>query len=298
MIRLEGVTKRFGPIEALAPLDLEIRNGEWLGVLGQNGSGKTSLLRILVGLSRPSSGRILFDGREPDTEDWRRVHRMLGFMPERVSLFEHLTGEKTLRYFARLKGVSQNEDEVERLLAQVGLTDAANRRLGGYSKGMLQRLNFAQALLGNPRVMVVDEPIEGLDATGVQEFFDILKGVEGRTVIMSSHRVGMMSRYMDRVCVLHEGRVTALGTERELHRTLDLPVRIIVRPSVESNGTLAAAIAQLDIASVASRNGTLIVSVPQRDKIRFLAGLQPLESAIDDVRIEEPSLEEVLREAH
>jgi|TARA_B100001964_G_scaffold167309_1_gene183764 Cu-processing system ATP-binding protein len=296
VIQLEGVAKRFGEIEALAALDLEIRDGEWLGVLGRNGSGKTSLLRILVGLSQPSSGKILFDGQEPDTEAWRRVHRTLGFMPERVSFFEHLTGEKTLRYFARLKGVAQHE--VAPLLAQVGLTAAAGRKLGGYSKGMLQRLNLAQALLGDPRMLVVDEPIEGLDADGAREFFEILKRVEGRTVIMSSHRVGMMSRYMDRVCVLNAGRVVALGTESDLHQTLDLPVRVTLQPSVESNGHLATALERLEIGSVANRNGIVVVSVSQRDKIRFLASLQSLEASIDNVRIEEPSLEEVLRETH
>ncbi|MDP6371255.1 MAG: ABC transporter ATP-binding protein [Vicinamibacterales bacterium] len=296
MIRLEGVAKRFGEVEALAALDLEIRAGEWLGVFGRNGSGKTSLLRILVGLSQPSSGRILFDGEAPDADAWRRVHRALGFMPERVSFFEHLTGEKTLRYLARLKGVSQ--DEVGPLLSEVDLAGAAHRKLGGYSKGMLQRLNFAQALLGNPRLLVVDEPIEGLDAHGVREFFEILKRVEGRTVVMSSHRVGMMSRYMNRVCVLNAGRIAALGTESDLHRTLDLPVRITLQPSVASNGHLAAELERLAIGSVASRNGAVVVSVSQRDKIRFLACLQPLEGSIDSVRIEEPSLEEVLRETH
>lgn len=294
MIHLEGVAKRFGDIEALAALDLEIHDGEWLGVFGRNGSGKTSLLRILVGLSRPSSGRILFDGKAPDAEDWRRVRRTLGFMPERVSFFEHLTGEKTLRYFARLKGVSQ--DEVEPLLARVGLADAKKRKLGGYSKGMLQRLNVAQALLGDPKVLVVDEPIEGLDVQGVHEFFDILKSVEGRTLVMSSHRVASMARRMDRILVLNQGKVTALGTERELHQKLNLPVRITIQPSAHSNGHLGAALEQFDMASVISRHGRLVVTVSQQEKIRFLARLEALEDAIDDVRIEEPSLEEVLLE--
>jgi Cu-processing system ATP-binding protein len=294
VIRLESVSKRFGPIEALAPLDLEIQEGEWLGVFGRNGSGKTSLLRILVGLSRPTTGRVLIAGREPTSEDWRRFRRRLGFMPERLSLFENLTGEKTLGYFARLKGVDGSV--IPRLLERVGLSHAGQRKLGGYSKGMLQRVNFAQALLGDPDVLVVDEPIEGLDAHGVKEFFEILKSVEGRTVVFSSHRLPLLSRFVDRICVLSQGKLKALGTEDELHDRLNLPVRVIIHPSPESNGDLKDALARLGTASIASQQGKLVASVSQRDKIRFLAALDGLAGSIQDVRIEEPSLEEVLLE--
>jgi Cu-processing system ATP-binding protein len=294
LIQLEAVSKRFGAIEALAPLDLAIRNGEWLGVFGRNGSGKTSLLRILVGLSRPSTGRVLLAGNEPAPEDWRRFRRSLGFMPERLSLFENLTGEKTLRYFARLKGVPATE--VAPLLERVGLSHAARRKLGGYSKGMLQRINFAQALLGSPDVLVVDEPIEGLDAHGVREFFEILKSVPGRTVVFSSHRLPLLSRFVDRICVLSQGKLKALGTEDELHDRLNLPVRVIIHPTPESNGDLKDALGRIGSSSVASEHGRLVASVSQKNKMRFLAGLEGLSSKIHDLRIEEPSLEEVLLE--
>ena len=294
MIRLEGVSKRFGSVEALAPLDLSIDEGAWLGILGRNGSGKTSLLRILVGLSKPSAGRVLLHDKVPGPEDWRQLRRSLGFMPERLSLFENLTGARALRYFAKLKGVAATE--IEPLLERVGLAHAATRRLAGYSKGMLQRLNLAQALLGSPRLLIVDEPLEGLDAQGVRDFFDMLRTVEGRTVVFSSHRLAQFSGIVHRVCVLSHGSVTALGTEDEVLRAVNLPVRVIVQPSPTSNGQLAAAFARFDVASVTRHDGRLVVRVPQREKLRFLAGLEGLESAIDDVRIEEPSLEEVLLE--
>ena len=295
MIRLEGVSKRFGAIQALASLDLEIRDGEWLGVFGRNGSGKTSLLRILVGLSRPSSGRVLLDGKPPGAEDWRQLRRSLGFMPERISMFETLTGERTLRYFAKLKGVSRAE--VDPLLERVGLTHAAKRRLAGYSKGMLQRLNLAQALLGAPRLVVVDEPIEGLDAQTVREFFNILRSVEGRTVVFSSHRLPRLSRIVDRICILNRGKVTALGTEDELYAAVNLPVRVTIQPSSESNGQLVAAFARDDFVAVRQGDGRLVVHLSPREKLRFFAGLSACDGLIDDLRIEEPSLEEVLLEA-
>ena len=296
-IRLEGVSKRFGTVTAVAPLSLEVRDGEWLGLFGRNGSGKTSLLRMLVGLSRPSSGRVLLDDKDPTAEDWRAVRAGLGFMPERVTLFEDQTGEKTLRYFARLKGVSVTQ--VGPLLERVGLSTAATRPVGTYSKGMLQRLNLAQALLGDPRLLVLDEPLSGLDGQGVQELFELLGAVEGRTVVLSSHRLPVMSRFVDRICVLRGGEIAALGTEDELQRRLDLPARVIVHPAHpagSANGHLLAEIEQLQVGTPVSRNGRLVVSVSQANKLRLLAGLDGLGGRIDSVRIEEPSLEEVLLE--
>jgi len=294
MYCLEGISKRFDEVEALTALDLEINDGEWLGIVGRNGSGKTTLLRMLVGLSSPTTGRVLFNGTEPSAEDWRAIRHSLGFMPERIAFFENLTGDRMLRYFARLKGVV--EAEVSPLLERVGLGNAAKRKLGGYSKGMLQRLNFAQALLGNPRLLIVDEPIEGLDVQGVREFFEILKSDQNRTVVISSHRLSLFSRYMDRVCVLSNGSVKAIGTEDDLHKKLQLPVRVVLHPEVASNGEVVKALQALGSASIVSQNGRVIVKVSQRHKVQFLADLAKLDAIVQDVRIEEPSLEEVLLE--
>lgn len=294
MIRFEGAAKSFGAIEALAPLDLEIQEGEWLGVFGRNGSGKTTLLRMLVGLSQPSSGQLRIDGKVPGPEDWRQFRRSLGFMPERVALFDNLTGEKTLQYFARLK--QADSGEVAPILERVGLADAAHRKTSGYSKGMRQRLNLAQALLGDPKFLVLDEPIEGLDAHGVRDFFELLKSVEGRTVVFSSHRLPLISRVVSRICILSQGKVKALGTEDELYEQVDLPVRVVIHPIQSASNTLAAAIAKLDSASLVNQNGRLVVSVAQKDKLRFLSDLQSLRSEMHDLRIEEPTLEEVLLE--
>ncbi|MFQ5789782.1 MAG: ABC transporter ATP-binding protein [Acidobacteriota bacterium] len=294
MIRLENVSKRFGAIEALAPLDLEIRAREWLGVVGRNGSGKTSLLRILVGLSRPSTGRLLLDGRAPGAEDWRSFRHRLGFMPERIQFHESLTGEKTLQYFARLRGADGKK--ASEILERVGLASVAKRKVGGYSKGMIQRLNLAQALLGDPEVLVLDEPVEGFDPHGVRLFFDLVRSVKGRTVVFSSHRLPRFSGVVDRICVLSEGRVKALGTESDLSRGLRLPFKVIIHPSTDAGEALESALSRLRPASLVCENGRIVVSVSQADKIAFLSELKGLDAAIRDLRIEEPSLEEVLLE--
>lgn len=294
MIRLEAVSKSFGSVQALAPTDLEVSSGERLALLGRNGSGKTTLLRMLVGLSGPSAGRLLIGGEEPGAEEWRAFHRRLGFMPERVVFHETLTGAKTLGFFARLRGVEPAQ--VRPMLERVGLAEAADRKVGVYSKGMRQRLNLAQALLGDPDILVLDEPLEGLDSHGVRRLFELVDSVEGRTVVFSSHRLSEVSGAADRICILKQGAVRALGTEIELRREIDLPLRVIIRSSPDLDQELQAAVSRLSTAIVAGKNGSIVISVPQDNKIPFLAELNTFSAAIRELRFEEPTLEEVLAE--
>ena len=221
MIQLEGIQKRFGVLEVIPSLDLTVRRQEWLGVFGHNGSGKTTLIRMLLGLSKPTAGRILLDGREPDNEAWRGFRRKLGFMPERITFYENLTGAETLGYFSRLRGVAT--EDLSPMLERVGLLAAAHRKVGEYSKGMRQRLNLAQALLGDPEVLVLDEPIEGLDPQGVRDFFRLLREGKIGTVVLSSHRLVETCDEVDRVCVLDRGQVKAEGTVQELVEKLGTP---------------------------------------------------------------------------
>ena len=294
MIRLEGVSKSFEGVQALAPTDLEVRSGEYLALLGRNGSGKTTLLRMLVGLSQPSDGQLLLGGELPRAANWRAFHRRLGFMPEKVVFHENLTGVRTLRFYARLRGIEVAE--VDPMLDRVGLRDAANKKVGAYSKGMRQRLNLAQALLGEPDVLVLDEPLEGLDSHGVRRFFELVDSVEGRTVVFSSHRLSEVSGAADRICILRRGAVRALGTESELRGELELPLRVILRASPHRDRELQAALSRLSTAIVAGKNGSIVISVPQDNKIPCLAELSSFSAAIEELRFEEPTLEEVLAE--
>jgi Cu-processing system ATP-binding protein len=295
MIRLDGVSKCFGSVEALCPLDLEIRDGERLGLFGHNGSGKTTLIRILLGLSRPSAGQLQIDGSVPDEKRWQSFWKRLGFMPERVAFYEHLSGAATLEYFCRMRGV--DPVTVGPMLERVGLSDAARRKVGGYSKGMRQRLNLAQALLGDPEVLVLDEPIEGLDPHGVVEFFKLLDEGRARTMVISSHRLSEMSSRVDRVCVLRGGKVKALGTTEELLGGGLLPARIHIYPHDSCNGTLEAALRSLEPGSLAKRDGVFIAEVAQKRKTAFLLDLHAHRDAISHLHVEEPGLEGVYFEA-
>lgn len=291
MIRLEGVAKRFGTIEALCPMDLEIRSGEWLGLFGHNGSGKTTLIRILLGLTKPSSGRLLLDGEAPTDELWFAFRRRLGFMPEGIIFYEGMSGEENLKYLARLRGA--DPQTVLPCLEQVGLAAAARRRVGEYSKGMQQRLNLAQALVGRPEILILDEPIEGLDPQGVRDFFDLLRSGSIRTVVLTSHRLAEVCNRVDRLCFLNRGRVTALGSVEEMRQKLQAPVRIHIFPKESLNGNLEAALDRLGAISVIKEKESLSVEVRQSDKLAFLTGLKICRDLIDHLHIEEPGLEDI-----
>lgn len=295
MIQLEGIQKRFGALEVIPSLDLVVRRQEWLGVFGHNGSGKTTLIRILLGLSKPTGGRLLLDGSEPDNDAWREFRRKLGFMPERITFYENLTGAETLLYFSRLRGLTS--EDLAPMLERVGLSGAAHRKVGEYSKGMRQRLNLAQALLGDPEVLVLDEPIEGLDPQGVRDFFRLLREGNIGTVVLSSHRLAETCDEVDRVCVLDRGQVKAEGTVQELVEKIARPAKILIYPTSAANGRLDEALGQLGAISLTTRDGVLVAEVPQEQKTAFLLGLNDHREAIRHLHVEEPSLEEIYFDA-
>jgi Cu-processing system ATP-binding protein len=295
LIRLEGAAKSFGERLALAPIDLEVRKGEKLGVFGRNGSGKTTLLRILVGLSRPSAGQLSIDGEPPGPQGWQAFRHRLGFMPEKVFFEEGLSGAYLLDYLARLRGADPGK--VLEMLERVGLGEAAHDKVGTYSKGMVQRLNLAQALIGDPEVLVVDEPMEGLDPHGSRLFLDLLESHEERTVVFSSHRLSRFAGLVDRIAILSNGELAALGTEEEVRHRFALPCKIIIQPHPEAAQEVEAFLAAQGLAAAARSNGRVTIRVSQADKVAFLAELGSLADAIRHATVEEPTLEEILIEA-
>ena len=219
-IRVEGLSKSYrkllaaGPVRALAGVSLEIHAGEVFGVIGPNGAGKTTLFGCLLGFLRPDAGRITIDGRAPDDLAIRRV---TGYLPERLVLDRWMSGRDFLAYhhaLARLPA-SERRDEVESAIARVGLDrEAASRPIRKYSRGMLQRLGLAQALLGAPRYVFLDEPASGVDPAGVVLFRRLLMEMKGRgvTILLNSHQLEQVERVCDRVAFVSGGRVEAVET--------------------------------------------------------------------------------------
>ncbi len=216
-------------------------------------------------------------------------------MPERITFYENLTGAETLGYFSRLRGVA--DEDLSPMLERVGLLAAAHRKVGEYSKGMRQRLNLAQALLGDPEVLVLDEPIEGLDPQGVRDFFRLLREGKIGTVVLSSHRLVETCDEVDRVCVLDRGQVKAEGTVQELVEKLARPARVLIYPTSAANGRLDDALALLGAISLTRREGVLVAEVSQDRKTAFLLGLHDHRAAIRHLHVEEPSLEEIYFDA-
>ncbi|MEV8035258.1 ABC transporter ATP-binding protein [Streptomyces sp. NPDC002742] len=213
-ITVNGLTKRYGAVTAVDRLTFEVEPGKVTGFLGPNGAGKTTTLRMLLGLVTPTAGRALIDGRR--YAELSEPRRAVGAVLEATGFHPGRRGRDHLRILALAADIPFSR--VEKVLERVGLADAADRRVGGYSLGMRQRLGLASALLGDPNVLVLDEPANGLDPAGMAELRDLLRDLagEGRTVLMSSHVLSEVAQTVDRVVIVAAGTLRYAGTLTEL----------------------------------------------------------------------------------
>jgi ABC-type multidrug transport system ATPase subunit len=216
-ITITKLTKAYrGGVRALDGIDLSVGDG-MLGLLGANGAGKTTLMRVITGVLRPSSGTVTVGGHDLATGAGRlAVKRMLGYLPQELALYPNLTGRELLDYIALLKGLDDKRArraQIESLLERVGLAEQARRRVGSYSGGMRRRLGIAQALLGDPRVIMVDEPTAGLDPEERMRFRALLASLGGsRVVILSTHILDDVAQSCADVAVLVRGRIAYHGS--------------------------------------------------------------------------------------
>jgi ABC-2 type transport system ATP-binding protein len=204
-------------VTAVQNLSLEVLPGQIYGLLGPNGSGKSTTMKVVLGLVSPTSGSTEIFGRSSLLVESREA---VGFLPENPYFYKFLTGTETLHFFGRLCGLSGTPlaARSRELLALVGLESAANRRVGSYSKGMLQRIGLAQALIQEPRLLVLDEPTAGVDPAGSREIRDLLLELKKRgiTVLLCSHLLGQVQEVCDRIGILHQGRLVSEGPLEQL----------------------------------------------------------------------------------
>jgi ABC-2 type transport system ATP-binding protein len=219
VIRLEGVTKRYGRFTAVQPLELEVRRGELFGFLGPNGAGKTTTIRMLAGVLRPTAGRILIGGHDLERAPLA-AKALVGYIPDRPFLYDKLTGAEFLRFVAGLWGRAGAEvrERSERLLELFELTPWAETRVESYSHGMRQKLLIASALVHTPEVIIVDEPMVGLDPRAARVVKDLLRRFadEGGTVFLSTHTLEVAEALCDRIAIIQAGAIRAQGTMDEL----------------------------------------------------------------------------------
>lgn len=236
MIELHNVYKRFGEIAVLKDLNFKIGEGEVVGLLGPNGAGKTTTLRTITGLLPASRGMVSINGKNPLEDD--QVKHNLGFLPENNPLYEEMTVEEWLKFWSQIKYSRVNKEEILEAVEKSGLQEVYYRPIMELSKGYRQRVGLAQAILGKPKILILDEPTEGLDPNQRHEIHNLIKDLgKKRTVVISSHVLSEISKMCSRVLIMHKGAIVADGSPESLGKTTD--GEQIIEAVIEGSGVMA-----------------------------------------------------------
>ena len=297
-ITLSGVSKRYRDKTVVRDVNLSVASGERMVLIGHNGAGKTTLLKLMLGLTRPAAGTVNVLGGNPATAAASQ-RRQIGYLPESVAFQGAMKGREVLAFYARLKGI--HTDECERILVQVGLEQAAGRRVSTYSKGMRQRLGLAQAMLGKPRLLFLDEPTSGLDPSLRRQFYDLIDSLSlsGTTSLTSSHSLNEVEARADRIAIMRSGVIVACGTTAELSEQAELPLIVRIRVAGQQSNEQVASVAER-LARLApmgelkrfNAHGIELscLGTSKMDLVRQVAGFGEL---IEDMDVRPPRLDDI-----
>ncbi len=290
LIELRAVGKRFGAVQAVDGVDLSVGRGRMVGLIGHNGAGKSTLFKMMLGLLEPTAGEVRICGVRTGDAAFRDVRRRVGYLPESFVAYDNLSGMELMHLFADLKKVARSA--CGNVLERVGLSAAAGRRVATYSKGMRQRLGFAQLLLGAPDLVFLDEPTNGLDPDGIHDFYRILHQLrgEGATIVITSHILAEIQERVDELVILSGGRIAAQGTLAQLRSGAAMPAEIRLVARAGGTGRIVAA---LRGHQVQVERDCIRVPCHARQKMQMLQLVSALGDAIDDLAIHEPSLEDL-----
>lgn len=291
-IVLSSVDKYYDKTMVVDSIDLQINTGESFVLIGHNGAGKTTLMKLMLGLTKPSAGKVKVLGENPTSGSFSAKRRVLGYLPESVSFYHHMTGLELLSYYARLKGVAKTE--VNKRLEQVGLLEAAGKRMNTYSKGMRQRLGLAQAILGTPELLFLDEPTTGLDPSLRRDFYQIIGDLRagGTTVVISSHSLNEIEEQADRIALIKNGKLVACGSLEDLSKTVGLPVRTRLTITTGQADRIAGQLEpHYQIEKVDDHTLDLVCPVDQ--KIAVLRHVADLGDTVLDINMTAPRLDEI-----
>ena len=218
-IEARGLAKSYGAHSAVAGVDFTVARGEICGLLGPNGAGKTTTILMLLGLTEPTGGNVSVMGRDP-LRDPLGVKQVVGYLPDSVGFYDSLTARQNLRYTARLAGLDGIDGRIDAALGRVRLGDVADKRVGGFSHGMRQRLGLAEVVMKRAEVAILDEPTSGLDPQSSHEFLDLIRSLkhDGVAVLLSSHLLNQVQSVCDRVWLFNRGKIALQGTVPELAR--------------------------------------------------------------------------------
>ncbi|WP_144904875.1 ABC transporter ATP-binding protein [Halobellus captivus] len=292
-IELDGVTKRFEDVTAVSNLSLTVEEGEIFGFLGPNGAGKSTTINLLLDFVRPTSGTVTVLGNDA-REESVAVRDRTGVLPEGFDVYDRLTGRAHVAFAIDSKEVDADPDAV---LARVGLADAADRQAGGYSKGMRQRLALAMALVGEPDLLILDEPSSGLDPAGAKEMREIVleEAERGTTVFFSSHILEQVEAVCDRVGILRAGELVAVDSIDGLRAASDADATLRVTVSERVDDGVLAAVRALAGVQTVERDGddALRVACDSDAKTRVVTELEDRGVSVTDFTTEEASLEDL-----
>ncbi|MGK2933354.1 MAG: ABC transporter ATP-binding protein [Solirubrobacterales bacterium] len=295
LVGAEGISKKYRTTQALNDLNLAVPEGSVCGLLGPNGSGKTTAIRILLGLARADSGTAELLGTRVGGTGFNRVVSCTGSLIEGPALYGRATARQNMDIQARARGLSATEAGVDDLLRLVGLSDRADTNARGFSLGMKQRLGLAISLVGNPKLVILDEPTNGLDPSGIVEIRELIKGLpqSGVTVLVSSHLLSEVQLMCDRATIINHGTVVAEGSMDEILGQAGGEGSHMIRVTPEEVPKAYEALSDLGLEVFQAANGELLVDGPVEDGSQINLVLANSGVYASEIRKNQPDLEKV-----
>ncbi|SFB86771.1 ABC-2 type transport system ATP-binding protein [Halobiforma haloterrestris] len=290
-IEIDGLTKRFGDVLAVDDLDLVVEEGEIFGFLGPNGAGKSTTIDVLLDFIRPTDGTVTVLGHDAQREG-EAVRRRTGVLPDAFHVYDRLTGRQHLEFAIEMKGA---DDDPTALLERVRIADAADRKAGGYSKGMTQRLVLAMALVGEPDLLILDEPSTGLDPNGAREMREIIReeNARGTTVFFSSHVMEQVEAVCDRVAIIDDGRLVAVDTIDGLRDASETGETLYVYTRSLDEGVVEEVAGLEGVGTASIDEDRLRVTVDGVSKFAVLHAIDADVVPVQDFSVVESSLEDL-----
>jgi ABC-2 type transport system ATP-binding protein len=294
-IELDGLTKHYGDVVAVDGLDLTVEEGEIFGFLGPNGAGKSTTIDVLLDFVRPTGGSATVLGHDAQRESMA-VRRRIGVLPDAYHVYDRLTGRQHMAFVVDSKDV---DADVEAILERVRVLEAADRKAGGYSKGMRQRLVLAMALVGDPDLLILDEPSTGLDPNGARQMREIIQeeNDRGTTVFFSSHIMEQVEAICDRVAIINRGRLVAVDSIEGLRDATETTTTLTVTVTGADDDVVATVRAREDVTSASLAGDELTVTLgPDGSKFGVLQAVDGAGATVEDFSLEESSLEDLFVE--
>lgn len=272
MIKVENLIKKYGDVKALDGVSFEMREGEVVGVLGPNGAGKTTLLRILVTFLEPDKGEVLIDGLDiSDALNHEKIKSKIGYLPEHAPLYEDMTVREYLEFVGKMQGISDDDlnERVTEVLGKCGLKEKKNSEISTLSKGYRQRTGIAQALIHNPKIVILDEPTTGLDPNQRIEIRDLIKEIgKTKTVILSSHILPEVQSTCSRVLIINKGRIAADGAPEALENKEQASITINIEVEKINPELLAKLKALGGVIKIKSEGNKIIIAADSKIDLR------------------------------